>query len=459
MSVTDYDVIVIGGGASGAIAALVAAQPCVAFEQEIFLPKVSSRILLLEGQDMVGKKLLATGNGRCNLGNQSVQLHHYSTDSQLLLSSVLNRWSSEQTKRLFQKCGVSIVVEEGRYYPRSNRAESVRYALEQSLRQAQVEVHTGEKVIQSFSLPVACRIDSDYRFAVKTDTALYRCRYLVLATGGYVQPSSDELAGSGFSLAEQLHLRMGRNPRPALAGLLLDRPFPFLAGVRTEAKLHLWKIRTVLDPFAPPPRQALLDESEGEIQFTRYGISGIPAMCVSRSLQRSLTWGTLDLFPDLTEREVLEMLLNLADQGQNLPLLDWATTLLHASLGKAILFQLLFHHKDFHDKKREIPLLRGAMHTFSVPFYRRLVRIAKCFPLKIVGSKGYEHGQVMHGGLTLEQFKMGTLECKHIPGLYAVGEILDVDGVCGGYNLHWAWTSAACVGRDIAERLARRVFC
>ena len=383
------DVIVIGGGASGMMAALTAAEN-------------GRSVVLLERQSRVGRKLLATGNGRCNLTNYHVSPDHYHGEDSSFCAHALCAFDTGTTLQYFASLGLLTVSEDsGRVYPMSNMAGSVLDVLRYALERPGIEVRTGQVVTA-----VKHAAES---FTVRTETEVFAARKVILAAGG---AAGSKVGGvmDGYRLAKMLgHHRTALYP--SLVQLKTDPTYPrALKGVKAECSIAILR------------GGERVAANHGEVLFTEYGVSGPAIFDISRTVS---TGGeglvcALDFFPDWETREVL----------------DWLRTLLvgscHTRLG-----QMLCKAAGFTSQ-------RAADLTDSD--LERIARQVKRFALPITGTCGFDQAQVTAGGLRTEEFDPETLESRVVPGLYACGEVLDVDGDCGGFNLQWAWSSGHLAG-------------
>lgn len=395
------DVIVIGGGASGMIAALTAAEN-------------GRSVVLLERQSRVGRKLLATGNGRCNLTNYHVSPDHYHGEDSSFCAHALCAFDTGTTLQYFASLGLLTVSEDsGRVYPMSNMAGSVLDVLRYALERPGIQVCTGQAVT------AVKRIAEG--FTVRTEAEVFAARKVILAAGG---AAGSKVGGvmDGYRLAKMLgHHRTVLYP--SLVQLRTDPTYPrALKGIKAECSIAILR------------GGERVAENRGEVLFTEYGVSGPAIFDISRAVS---TDGeglvcALDFFPDWETREVLDWLrLRRETMGTH-----EASTLLvgscHTRLG-----QMLCKAAGFTSQ-------RAADLTDSD--LERIARQVKRFALPITGTCGFDQAQVTAGGLRTEEFDPETLESRVVPGLYACGEVLDVDGDCGGFNLQWAWSSGHLAG-------------
>ena len=396
------DVIIIGGGASGMMAALTAAEN-------------GRSVLLLERQSRVGRKLLATGNGRCNLTNYNTSPARYHGEDGGFCAYALRAFDVGSTLQYFASLGLLTVNEDsGRVYPMSNMAGSVLDVLRYGLEHPRIEVRTGQVV-------TAVKRTAEV-FTVRTETDAFTAGKLILAAGGC---AGSKVGGvmDGYRLAKALgHHRTALYP--SLVQLKTDPTYPrALKGVKAECGI------TVLRG------SGIVAENRGEVLFTEYGVSGPAIFDISRAVA---TGGeglvcALDFFPDWDLREVLDWL---RMRRQTMQAHEASTLLVgscHTRLGQMLCKAAGFTSQpaaDLTDSDLE-----------------RIARQAKHFALSITGTCGFDQAQVTAGGLCTDEFDPETMKSRLVSGLYACGEVLDVDGDCGGFNLQWAWASGRLAGR------------
>lgn len=386
--------IVIGGGAAGLMAAIQAAEQ-------------GASVTLLEHNEKTGRKICVTGNGRCNLTNQNPYEGAYRGTHPEFVKEILKQFPVKDTLEFFENIGISVTEKKGWLYPRSGQARCVPELLEMKARSLKVKIKTTEHVKSLYY--------KNDLWNVQTETWTYQCGVVILANGSRASSVSGS-DGSGYEIARSLGHDIIQ-PLPALLGLKCrDRGFAAWAGVRTEGRLTL-----LIDnrPFM---------EETGELQLTDYGISGIPVFQLSRYALRALEENhqagfLADFFPEYTEEEFHALMekRRVLCPYQNPG--DLFTGLLPDKLGKVLL-------------KQNKPLQE-----------------AKAFLLEITGSTGFSQAQVCSGGVDTEEVDPFTLESKLHKGLFFAGELLDIDGACGGYNLQWAWSSGAVAGIHGAKEI------
>lgn len=401
---------VIGAGASGMMAAVTAA-------------KYNSEVTLLEKNDRVGKKILVTGNGKCNLGNLDFSLEKYYCDDMEKLGKIFLRFSVRDTISFFEDNGLFLRNKNGYLYPYSEQASTVLDLFRKLLQKAGVKIETGCK-IKSVSYDKKKKV-----FCIKEEKRCFQFDRLIIACGGPASQKAGE-GTFGFLLAEQFKHSL-KPPVPGLVQLCSTDSFiKGMAGVRTQAELILYA-----DHIS-------LSRQQGELQFTEYGISGIPVFQFSRQAAYALRAGKkvrveINFFPDYEESSFWKMMSTRFEKMKT----DTLEEFLLGMTNKKINISLI---KFAGWKPDDIvgTLGYGKIKEF-LNHYRRL-------SVHINSVKGMENAQICAGGVLLEEVDDNLQSLKQ-PGLYFAGELLDVDGICGGYNLQWAWTSGYVAGKSAAE--------
>ena len=327
----------------------------------------------------------------------------------------MEQLSPEKTRDWFLKLGLLTVAEpSGRVYPFSDQANSVVDVLRFALEKPNITLKTG------------CEVQKIRReaegFRIETDGEAISCDRLIIACGGL---AGTKLGGSmsGYKLLRSLGHSCTRL-RPTLVQLKTDWPaVSALKGVRAECRAEVYRDDT------------LWSESAGEIQFTEYGLSGPVIFEVSRDVcQGKGNWQCrLDLLPQISERQLEKMLL--ARRETKLNVGELFTGILHNRLGRVLVQEIGI---GLNTPIAQLPEAAAARAAAS----------AKCFSVHLTEPLGMDSAQVTAGGVVTEEFDGTTMESRLVPGLYACGEVLDVDGDCGGYNLQWAWSSGSLAGEN-----------
>ena len=413
------NILILGGGAAGLAAALAAAQSAPA-----------AQVIVLERNPKPGKKLLATGNGRCNLDNTGIAPELYFTADPAALRPLLDAVNTADPLRWFRALGLYTRTDEaGRVYPYSNQAADVLALLEHHLAQHHVQLRTGCTV----------RTLSQGRsgYAVQFETAegsaeMLRADAVICAMGGEAGPQFGT-DGFGTRFAAQCGGRV-EPLYPCLTALQTAKPNRSLAGIRAKTAA------TLLDL----DRHCTVAVENGEVQFTDYGLSGICIMQLSghlapgRGPKRPAV--ELDLFPMLDETALTALF------AARVPLLpgkapaDFWTGLLNPKLGRALWAAAKLPEKP--------------VDTLPDAAWQVLANAAKHWLFEGLTPCGWKQAQTTGGGLSLTEVTP-SFQFKGCPGLYFVGETLDCAGSCGGFNLHWAFGSGIAAGRDAVRSLKR----
>jgi len=385
-------VLITGGGAAGLTAA-------------VFAARNGAAVTVLEQNEKPGKKICATGNGKCNLTNLSMPSDAYRGRHPEFVREALAQLSVEDTVRFFEEIGIVPVSRNGYLYPRSGQAQSVTDVLCMEARNLGVKLKTNQKVTS-----LSCK---QGRWKVTTTDWHYEGDAVILAGGSKASAIAGS-DGSCYDLAEsQGHTLVP--VYPALTALKCrGKNFKAWSGVRTGGEITL-----LIDgkPFK---------KEQGELQLTEYGVSGIPVFQLSRYAVCALREGhrvglTLDFFPEYTNEE---------------------------------LKKLLFGRKEHCPYKTEKELLIGLLPEKLIKVLasdRDFPNSLKDFPLEVTDTMSFAQAQVCCGGVDTAEVNPRTMESRLKKGLYFAGELLDIDGICGGYNLQWAWSSGAAAGSHAAK--------
>lgn len=394
-------VAVIGGGASGLVAAISAMEH-------------GAEVTVYESGERVGRKILATGNGRCNMTNINADTEHYHGKDAGFIMGAKKRFWVEETLGFFSSLGVLTKTEtEGRVYPYSDQASAVLDVLRFRLDAL------GARIVCSFDVKSVTK--KDRRFCIAAyDGRVEEADSVIVATGGKAAPNLgskgagyDILKGFGHTISEL---------RPSLVQIKTNQDtVRKLKGIKVDAKA------------------AIDGHSEtGEILFTDYGLSGIAIFSLTAYLTNQKTI-TLDLMSMYTEEQLYEILCMRIAHTPDIALENFLVGMINKRVGQVILKQA-----DI------VPLSRKAV-TLSESEIRRLCSVLTQWEFNIEGTMSWNNAQVTKGGALTSEFDSATMQSKKEAGLYAAGEVLDIDGDCGGYNLQWAWSSGYLAGKSAAE--------
>ena len=401
-------IAIIGGGASGMAAALAAAE------------NEKNQVILLERQARVGRKLQATGNGRCNLSNIHAADRGYHGQSPEFVIGAISAFSPAETLQWFSSLGLFTVTEEnGKVYPYSDQANSVVDVLRLALVKENITLKTGYEVTK-----IQKSADG---FQITNGEEPIACHKLIVACGGL---AGSKLGGtmSGYKLLAKLGHRSTKL-RPSLVQIKSSWPeLPSLKGVRANCCVEILH------------NGEIYAKSTGELQLTEHGISGPVVFEISRDVcaERGKWTAKLDFLPDLAA-EILENELQ-RRRSTNLPMEELLTGILHNRLGRVLTKAAGIKGKQY---ARQISNAELA----------EVVACVKGLEIELTEPLGMDSAQVTAGGVLTEGFDPNTMESKLVPGLYACGEVLDIDGDCGGYNLQWAWSSGRCAGLHAGKEI------
>lgn len=428
------DIIVIGAGASGMMAAITAARR-------------GKSVMILEHMDKVGKKILATGNGKCNYTNEYMADECYHGDH-ILRQDVMTQFGRADAIAFFKEIGIWPKAKNGYYYPNSGQAASVVEALQMELERLNITIVCGCQVQE---------LSEDYLgFAVSTSTGVYKARKVIVACG-LLAASKLGSDGSMIPLLKELGHRFVPIV-PALCGFYASGiDFKKVSGVRCEAELTLeidinHAKTSNTDRKNAENRKITSDadakniqKERGELQLTDYGMSGIPVFQLSSPAAKALKEKKavamrIDFLPEIVGGELESELQRRVERAENLHEAVTLEQLLSGLLNQKLIPVLV--------KKAGISAHTPA-DRIDEKQLQKLVDVIKNYPVILDKVRDFEFAQVCAGGIRTEEIDTKTLESRLVPGLYFAGEILDVDGICGGYNLQWAWSSGFVAGSQI----------
>lgn len=437
---TRWDVIVVGGGAAGLMAAIHAA-------------RAGAQVLILEHMERPGKKLLMTGNGKCNFTNEAL-LHfdewqdetacerYYHGSRPAFVLSALKKFNIVSTLNFFSDLGVLAVQRRGGYYPMSGQASAVLDAMLMECGRLGISIECEIGIRSIRKAEINCKTkdcfdkQSEDAFVIETKTGIYEAQKCILATGGksYKKTGSD---GSGFLYVERFGHRI-QDLVPALVPLQSDLAFfKKVAGIRAEISIKIY-----IDGVE-------FEHETGELQLTDYGISGICVFQVSSMASQALKDGKevlaeLDFLPQLTEEDTFTQIMKRAGSvyARKKTMEQCMLGMLADKLGSALLAEA------------QIPASQMS-RDLTAAQAKRLATCIRHFRVPIASTRSFAQAQVTAGGVDTRQVSPDTMESGLIRGLYFAGEMLDVDGICGGFNLQWAWSSGAVAGMHAAASLHR----
>lgn len=403
-----YDLLVIGAGASGMMAAITAARE-------------NKKVCIIEKLDKAGKKLLATGNGKCNFTNADMSPECFGGDK-TFVSYVLDYFSVEDCLRFFHSIGIYPKNKNGYYYPNSEQASSVVNAFLEEIERVGIMI--------SYDTQVLDIVSSKETVNINTNKGSFCAQKLIIATGLLAAPKlgSD---GSLFEIIKSFGHRFVPI-LPALCGFYCKgMQFKKISGVRATGT-----VTAIVDGKN-------VAKDTGEIQFTDYGLSGIPVFQISRFLSKGLYEKSevkisINLLPTWEKEQVLEELKHrkVLKSAQEVSML--LNGLINQKLSDAILEKANIKNDVF-------------VSSLSEANIGRIAELLQNITVSVTKYRDYEFAQVCTGGIPVGDINIKTLESKLVPNIYFAGEILDVDGICGGYNLHFAWATGYLAAKSICK--------
>lgn len=401
-------IVIIGAGASGLMAAITSKNN-------------SNEVILLERNSEVGKKILATGNGRCNYWNADQSLTNYHSTNKNFLSEIITESNCQEVQNIFTKLGIVTKIKSGYYYPSSNQATSIRNALLTECLEKGVIIKTNTYVTNIEK--------KDNLFIIETQTETFKADILVIATGAKASPKTGS-DGNGYLLAKKFNHTI-INPLPALVQLKTTGDFlKTWSGVRTDVKVFSREDNNIIGM------------EEGEIQLTDYGVSGICIFNLSSNIARGLSQNKKEEliinFLPFIESSAKEWLEEREKYITKTTISNQLESILNYKLVQVILNKSKINKTAYYEDLTE---------TEKTTLLKNLTN----FTIPITGTNSFDNAQVTSGGIPLTEINVETMESKHIKNLYFAGEILDVDGKCGGYNLGFAWLTGLIIGKSIGD--------
>lgn len=402
------DVIIIGGGASGLCAAIAIKQ---------FSPQKSVRIF--ESLPRVGKKLITTGNSRCNISNKNITLERYHGEHKEFCKYALEKYNLSVCEKFFYNIGIPFIYEDDKVYPASLQAGSVVDCLRFAAEELGVIIHTDMKVTGINTMGKKYKILSN-KLGFVTEN-------VVIATGGLAGGEKLGCDGDMLDILKKAGFKT-IDPKPSIVQIKAQNDITKqLKGIKLDANVSVLK------------DSEMLRQDFGEVLFTDYGLSGPPVMQVSREVSKNGgNLISLDIMPNTTIEELRLIIEERAKRFSDRSLEEFFTGMFNKRVGQVILKMAGFKLSD------KASVLCGKAH--------KIADIIKNMQFIVTGTTGFVNAQVTAGGLDTTQFNPETMESNDCKNLYCVGEILDIDGDCGGFNLQWAWSSAMAAANAIGEK-------
>jgi len=398
-------VVVIGAGASGMIAAILASK--------------NNNAILLESNDKCGKKILLTGNGRCNYWNEDINITKYNTDNKNNLNEIIKLENQKEVLSYLESIGIYPKIKNGYYYPYSNQSSSIREILLKELKINNVNIVNNFKVENIHY--------ENNKYIIKSIDKEFIADKVILATGSKAFPKTGS-DGSGYDIATKLGHKLNF-VTPSLTSLIAEESYlKDWAGVRCDVLISLYI------------NDEKIKEETGEIQLTNYGISGICTFNISGIVSKNLKLGKnvkvkINFLPDINN-SFYDWFTN---RNNNIPN-HTIEELLESLINYKLMFVILKKANINKDLK---------WNDLSEKDKIRLSKTIEEFDINIVDTEDFDRAQVCTGGISLEEINPNTMESKILPNLYITGELLDVDGICGGFNLAFAWISGYLAGKDV----------
>lgn len=395
------DIIIIGAGASGIVTAINAKNE-------------NNRIILLEKNDRIGKKLLATGNGRCNYTNMNLSEKNYSSPE--FVKRTLEDFSNEDLINYFRILGLESTLDGNRVYPISLKANSVLNILIYWLDKKGIEVKTKSQVKEIKKTKKG--------YEVITNEEILRADVVVAAFGGKAMPASGS-DGVSFEILKKMGIRV-TDLKPALTQLKLESKYlKHLSGTKVIGRARLLRDEKVID------------EREGEILFTNYGISGPPILDMSFNTKE----GDVIEVPLINnlKKDSIDMVYNRYYMFPDFSLEEFLMGLVDK--------KFIHYIVDSLDMDKNT-----AMNMISMVDFEKIIGLLLKSRFKVTGNTGFKNAQVTRGGVSLDEVSPENYEAKKYKNLYIIGEALDIDGDCGGYNLHFAFGCGYRLGKILREK-------
>ena len=392
-----YNIAIIGAGASGLLAS-------------IFLTKKNHTVTIFEKNNKVGKKLLATGNGRCNVTNENISLNNFYSHSDIQqINPILENFNYKKCKNFFNNIGVEFVNNEiGRVYPMSQNSSSIVDSLEYEALNNGVKIELNSKIED---------ISYDEQYYIINGKKYDK---LIIATGSTAMPKLG-CDKSGYNFAKQFH-HSTIDPFASLVQLVSDnKNLEMISGVKVDG---------------------VVENKQGDILFTKYGLSGSAILDISRDISYKLQHQksvkvTVDILPTFSKNKLVDMLLQRAKTLASRDIYVWLDGIVNKKLSRYIIIE------------SKIPENIKFAKFLNRKDILKIVHTIKNLEFNITDTKGFETCEVCAGGVILDDINLHTMESKLQKNLYFIGEVLDVDGDCGGYNLHFAWASGYTLAQNL----------
>ncbi len=401
------EVVIIGGGAAGLMTAINIAK--------------TNKVTIIERNADCGKKLLITGNGKCNYYNQDQALNHYHSNTEELISHFITNTNLANVLEIFNNIGIVPTIKNGYFYPFSNQAITIKTALLTEAKRLNVNF--------KYNVLVEKITKEDSKFIIKTNNTKLKADVVVLATGSLSAPKTGS-TGIGYEILKKFHHTI-YDPTPSLVQLKVTTNLEKIAGVRTDVKLSLYK------------DEKLVKEESGQLQFTKDTLSGICVFNLSYYVGKLLPKKCkitlkINFLPFLS-----------SSREENLKWMDSRNLHLH-NPKLSILFETILNYKLVAFIFKQININSNlTWKELTLKQKELIMENFLTFNFVIKGTNSFLEAQTCSGGVSLKEIDLKTMESKIVKNLYVVGELLDITGDCGGYNLTIAWISALIAGKNI----------
>lgn len=401
------NIVIIGGGSSGVIAA-------------IFAKRGNNKVTILERNNSLLKKLLMTGNGKCNYYNDNQDISNYHSENINILSKIITKDNTEKVINYFNNLGVVSKVKNGYYYPYSSQAVTIKNVLENEIKRLGINV--------IYNALVEDVTKENDKFIIKYNDTFITCDNVVISCGSKAYPKTGS-DGMGYGFLKKFNHTIIK-PLPALVQLVSD--FKYLkdwSGVRSDVIVKLYE------------DGSFISQEEGEIQLTDYGVSGICIFNLSHFVTRGLDLGKkeeiLINFVPFIDGDVKEWLIN-HSKNLNTNIRGILEGFLNYKLVNVILKSICLDGEKYFNELNDVELDKLVNGLFR-------------FSINIISSKSFDSSQICNGGVKLDEINYETFESLKVKGLYIIGELLDINGNCGGYNLTSCFISGMKSGKDIGD--------
>ena len=406
------EIVIIGGGASGLVTAITAARK-------------GKKVTILEKNNIMGKKILVTGNGRCNYFNQDQNIEHYRSENPELLEKLITKSNLEKVLHFFEEIGIEPKIKNGYYYPYSNQAVSIQNALITEINNLDIDIKNKIEVNE-------IKKQND-KFVITTNMQNINADKVIIATGSKSAPKTGS-DGMGYEICKKLGHTIIK-PLPALVQLKgNEKFFKEWNGIRADVTISLYE------------DNKQIAQETGEIQLTDYGISGICVMNLSGRVARGLYNGKKEYiiinFLEGLSIQTQEQFIEFMNKRNNIMKNRTISELLEGIINYKLVNVLLKKSKIQNNTK-----WNQLLEQQKIEIAKNIVELK----IEITDTNSYDKSQVCSGGIPLNEIDTNTMESKKAKGLYIIGELLDCDGDCGGYNLTWAWITGMIAGNHVGE--------